>query len=222
MVITAQIIAAGTGASASISANWVAPLQRACDTFNVRTGSAVAALLCNIGVESGGLTTFVENLNYSAQRLAEVWPSRFAVDPKAKPVAPNFLARTLDRKPEAIANSVYAGRIGNGVTASGDGWKYRGQGPIQITGKSNFLACGASIGVDLENHPELLQQPGPGALSAAWFFSSKGCVSVADLGDIAEVIKRVNGALPNAANQGPLRLSRYAACLKLISASVPA
>jgi putative chitinase len=84
--------------------------------------------------ESQGFTRFVENLNYSAQAMANTWPNRYAVDPKAKVKVPNALALRLERKPEAIANNCYANRMGNGSEASGDGWRFRGSGALQMTG----------------------------------------------------------------------------------------
>lgn len=213
MKLTTSIIIAATGATSSIAGEWLVPLQTACDKFNIRTGSAVAALLANVGVESTGLTEFEENLSYSAQGLANTWPSRYALSDKT----PNDLAKRLARNPQAIANNVYASRLGNGSEESGDGWKFRGRGPIQITGKANYIACGSSIGVDLLSRPDQLTVIDAGALSAAWFFANKGCVSFADLGDIAEVIRRINGALPNTANQGALRLNRYRAAMNVIS-----
>ena len=88
--------------------------------------------------ESQNFTRFVENLNYSAQGLADTWPTRYAVDKKAKPKVPNALALKLQRKPEAIANNCYANRMGNGNEASGDGWRYRGSGLLQMTGADMF------------------------------------------------------------------------------------
>jgi putative chitinase len=100
--------------------------------------------------ESAGLTVFAENLNYStAERIAAVWPSRFNVS-SAKPYA---------RNPKALANKVYANRMGNGDEASGDGYRYRGQGSLQGTGKDMFRKIGAILGVDLVAHPELIQSP---------------------------------------------------------------
>lgn len=100
--------------------------------------------------ESNGLTVFVENLNYSTpERIASVWPSRFTVA-SAKPYA---------RNPKGLANKVYANRMGNGDEASGDGYRYRGQGSLQATGKDMFRKIGAILGVDLIARPELIQSP---------------------------------------------------------------
>src|SRR5690606_6779021 len=117
-------------------------------------------------------------LNYSAQGLAAIWPARFrGADGK-----PNARALALARKPEAIANAVYGGRLGNGPEASGDGWRYRGRGVIQTTGRANYRETGRALGVDLEGIPQLLEQPRYAALSAAWFWAEHGLNELADAG----------------------------------------
>jgi putative chitinase len=218
-IISISVLLAGTGAHAEVADGWLAPMQDACERFGISTPNSVAAFLANVGVESAGLTAFVENMNYSAIGLANTWPSRYADDHQSVPIRPNALAVSISRNPQKIANNVYADRLGNGDVASGDGWRYRGQGPIQITGKANFSACGAAIGIDLITSPELLQQPGAGALSAAWFFSSRGCIALAEVGDIAGVVRAINGADPCPANQGQLRISRYGDALAVLNAS---
>jgi putative chitinase len=109
-------------------AGWADPIKKGCLRFGIDTVREIAALLAQAGHESAGLTQLSENLNYSAQRLAEVWPTRFAADPKAAVKSPNTLALQLQRNPEAIANSVYANRMGNGSAASGDGWRTAASG----------------------------------------------------------------------------------------------
>ncbi|HHG5650489.1 TPA: glycoside hydrolase family 19 protein, partial [Pseudomonas aeruginosa] len=132
-----------------------------------------------------------ENLNYSAQGLAATWPSRYrSADGK-----PNALALNLARHPQAIANNTYALRNGNGDEASGDGWRYRGRGLLQITGRSNYRAAGAGLGQPLEAEPELLEQPEWAALSAAWWWSTRGLNELADQGEFATITRRINGGL---------------------------
>jgi putative chitinase len=218
MNLTPEIIAAGTGCRSSLATVWCAPLQLACTRFGILTREAIAAFLANIGVESEELTVLVENLNYSAQELANTWPQRFATVAKAVRYTPNALALSLAYKPQQIANYVYANRMGNGDVTSGDGWKYRGQGPFQITGKQQMQWMGAVLGLDLVNHPELLQSPAPGALSAALFFSSRGCIIAAENNNFSQVVRLINGAAPDAANQGPLREARYKAALNALPA----
>ncbi|WP_134607351.1 glycoside hydrolase family 19 protein, partial [Pseudomonas aeruginosa] len=136
-------------------------------------------------------TRLVENLNYSAQGLAATWPSRYrGADGK-----PNALALNLARHPQAIANNTYASRNGNGDEASGDGWRYRGRGLLQITGRSNYRAVAAGLGQPLEAEPELLEQPEWAALSAAWWWSTHGLNELADRGEFAAITRRINGVL---------------------------
>lgn len=104
-------------------------------------------------------------------------------------------ARAFARQPERIATRVYGGRLGNGPEASGHGWRYRGRGPIQLTGKSNYRACGTGIGLDLVNQPELLETPEVGCLAAAWFWATKGLNELADAGEFRAMTQRINGGL---------------------------
>ena len=132
--------------------------------------------------ESAGLTQLRENLDYSAKRMTQVWPSRFPTIESARPYANN---------PEALANFVYGGRMGN--TQPGDGWKFAGRGPIQLTGRANYEFVGDLVGQDLVIMPELMEQPRY-ALEAtiAWW---EDRIPDSMLGDPARVTKRVNGGL---------------------------
>lgn len=140
--------------------------------------------------ETGGWSRFVENLNYSAQGLAKTWPNRYAVDPKAAVKEPNALALKLEHKPEAIANNCYANRNGNGDEASGDGYKFRGRGCIQLTGKSNYKAFGDSITVDLTENPDPVATDYALA-SAAYFFKSHNLWTICDEGVTEDTCKKV-------------------------------
>jgi putative chitinase len=226
MTLTPPIIQVGCGAPAPLASAWLSPLQAACAQFNINTPMRVAAFLATIGVESGHLSTLVENLNYSADGLANTWPSRYSTGQKTVAIAtaaprwiPNAEANGLARDPEAIANNCYAGRNGNGDEASGDGWKYRGRGPIQQTGRANYAACASGTGLDLVNHPELLEQPADGALAAAWFWSSNGLNTIADTGNFLAASRKVN--LGNANSQAtplgwPERQALYTAVRKVL------
>jgi putative chitinase len=174
----------------------------------------MAAFIANIGVESDGLTALVENLNYSAEGLARTWPNRYAVDPGAKAPVPNAKALAIARNPTKIANATYADRMGNGPESSGDGWKYRGRGLMQITGKSNYAALSRSIGIDLVANPDRLCEPEVAAISAAWFFAANGCIDLAERHSFDSVVRVINGKAPSKSNHGPLRTSRYLACAK--------
>lgn len=223
--LTTDILVAGCGAAATDAANWLDAIQAAIDAQGISdSASNTAAFLANVGVESRGLTTLVENLNYSAQRLAQVWPNRYAVNPMSDNKVPNDTAvRIAKSGPQAIANNVYANRLGNGDENSGDGWKYRGQGLIELTGRTNILAFFARADLPLNTDPSELQTVQLGAASAVDFWINSGANDFGVQGDIDSTILKVNGAPPNPANQGPLRQSRYAAALPLCTAAnIPA
>lgn len=142
--------------------------------------------------ESGHLERLEENLNYSAKRMVEVWPQRFKTLEDAEPFAHN---------PQALANKVYGGRMGN--VRPNDGWAYRGSGPIQVTGYDNFAALERLTGLPLTADPGLLRRPGIEALRVciAWW---EGNVPDGILGDIAHVTKRVNGGTAGLAQRKDL------------------
>lgn len=144
----------------------------------IDTPRRMAAFLANVAHESGGGRVLAENLSYSADRLRAVWPARFPNAASAEAVA---------RKPEAIANAVYGKRMGN--TAPGDGWRYRGRGLIQITGRANYEALGYA------DDPAWLETREGAAVSACRYWSVNGLNTTADTGDIEAVRRRVNGGL---------------------------
>lgn len=168
---------------------FVPALNEAMTRFKIDSTVRAAAFLAQVGHESGGLTRLVENLNYNAAGLAATWPSRFRA-PDGKPSA---LAEQIARKPEAIANAVYGGRMGNGSPASGDGWRYRGRGLIQLTGRANYTEAGKALGVDLAAKPELLESALWACLTAAWFWASHGLNELADAGRFDDITQRING-----------------------------
>ncbi len=177
-------IGLAAGMSATMAALWFPYILEAADRFAINTPRRLAMFLAQCSHESRGFTRLSENLNYSAEGLRSTWPKRFDAETAAE----------YARQPERIANKVYANRYGNGDEASGDGWKYRGQGPIQVTFKDNHRACGEAIGYDLVAHPELLAtDPRAGALSAGWFWSRNNLNALADAGDVEGVTRRING-----------------------------
>ena len=180
---------------------FVPALNVAMNKFAIVTRLRIAAFIAQVGHESGQLTRLVENLNYSAEGLMKTWPSRFDL----------VRATAAARKPEQIANIVYAGRMGN--TEPGDGWKYRGRGLFQVTGKTNYAACGDALGLDLLNRPELLEQTQYAALSAAWFWSVNGLNTLADAGDLTKITRRINGGLNGQADRQAL----YDKALKVLA-----
>jgi putative chitinase len=161
---------------------WIDAINLTFETFGIETPEQQASFLGQCGHESNGFTALTENLNYKAESLCKVWPKRFPSLEAAMP---------YNRNPEAIANHVYANRMGNGDEISGDGWSYRGRGLIQLTGRDNYRACGEAIGVDLESDPDLVSTPQYAALSAGWFWSTHHLNNIAS--DIVAVTKKING-----------------------------
>ena len=200
MPITSQQllkILPNAGQSAGV---FVPVLNTAMSRYQIVGAKRIAAFVAQVGHESGQLTRLVENLNYSADALRKTWPSRFNAE----------LASTAARKPEQIANIAYGNRMGN--TEQGDGWKYRGRGLIQITGKNNYRDCGEALGLDLINHPELLEKPQHACMSAAWFWASRGLNTLADAGSFSKITSRINGGQNGAAGRQAL----YAKALKVL------
>jgi putative chitinase len=155
--------------------------------FEINTPLRLAHFLAQCGHESGQFRVVNENLNYGAKGLLGIFKKYFPTEVKAK---------EYERKPEKIANLVYASRMGNGPESSGDGYKYRGRGYIQLTGKDNYTAFGKAIGESIPANPDLVATQYP-LLSAAWFFNKNGLHKLADKGATPEVVtmvtKRVNG-----------------------------
>jgi putative chitinase len=213
-----HIVAAGV--KQATAQKWVDAVAAACQEFNINTPQRIAGFLSQCAHESGGFERLQENLNYSADGMAGIWPRRFAVlGPDGKPVKkdgknqPNKFALALHRKPEMIANVVYSSRMGNGPTESGEGWKYRGRGLKQLTGKDNHRACSAGLGVDLVENPDLLLEPVYAARSAAWFWATNKCNNFADAGDIEGLTKKINGGLIGIED----RKKRYASAMRSLS-----
>jgi putative chitinase len=142
--------------------------------------------LAQIAHETGGLTRSVENLNYSAQRMVEIWPTRFPTIESAKPYVGD---------PEKLANKVYANRMGNGPPESGDGYRYRGRGYIQITGKDGYRQTGIHAGVDLLGKPERAIETDTALRVACGFWKWKDLNPLCDARKFEEVTRRINGAL---------------------------
>ncbi|HMG35355.1 MAG TPA: glycoside hydrolase family 19 protein [Blastocatellia bacterium] len=166
---------------------WVDSLNQAMEKFEINTSARAAAFLAQLAHESGQLNRLVENLNYSAERLMQVWPKRFpSMD----------VAKRYERNPEKLANFVYASRLGNGDETSGDGWKYRGRGLIQVTGRSNYEAGAKALELPIDENPDLLTTSDPAAESAAHFWQSRGLNEIADAqtdASFVTITKRING-----------------------------
>lgn len=165
MNLTPQIVSAGCGAPVARATTWLAPIQAACDKYEIDTPLRIAAFLAQIGVESGRLVF-----------TSELW-------------GPTLAQQEYD-PPSAKAK-------GLGNTDAGDGFKYRGRGLIQITGKANYAICGLALNLPLVDHPELLQQPDNAALSAAWFWHNANLNQWADAGNFLAASRAINLGNPN-------------------------
>ena len=157
------------------------------DKFQINTPLRLAHFLAQCGHESGGFKLTNENLNYSADGLKKIFPKYFAQA---------GLAESYARQPEKIASRVYGGRMGNGDEASKEGFKFRGRGYIQLTGKSNYTEFDKFVDDDILGNPDLVATKYP-LLSAAWFFHKNGLNTISDKGaddaTVTSVTKRVNG-----------------------------
>ena len=158
--------------------------------------------MAQVGHESGGLRFTVENLNYRADALTRVWPSRF----------PLGIAESYAMQPERIANRAYCDRMGNGNEASGDGWKYRGRGLIQLTGADNYADFSLSADNEALSDPDSVAEPELAALSAGWFWSRNGLNALADAKDIVGMTRRINGGT-NGLDDRQMRYSRLISVL---------
>ncbi|EDL8448564.1 glycoside hydrolase family 19 protein [Salmonella enterica] len=198
-----------SGINEQLAARWFPHITTAMNEFGITKPDDQAMFIAQVGHESGGFTRLQENFNYSVNGL-----SGFIRAGRITPDQANALGRKtyekslpLERQ-RAIANLVYSKRMGN--NGPGDGWNYRGRGLIQITGLNNYRDCGNGLKVDLVAQPELLAQDEYAARSAAWFFSSKGCMKYT--GDLVRVTQIINGGQ----NGIDDRRTRYAAARKVL------
>ena len=173
------------GVSQANADKWAAPLALAMERYAIDNPARVAMFVAQIGHESGDLTITAENMNYSAERLLEIFPRHFTAEEAKK------YARVRD----AIGNRAYANRMGNGPESSGDGYRYRGRGLMQMTGRNDYRDCGLALDLDLLACPELLDEPETAALSAGWEWDRSKINPVADLGDIEKATRIINGGL---------------------------
>lgn len=163
---------------------WYEALTMILPDYEINTTQRLAAFLAQCAHESGSFRLLKENLNYSADGLMKVFPKYF---PDEK------LANAYAKRPELIANKIYANRMGNGSEASGDGFKYCGRGLIQLTGKYNYEKFAESIDTPVEEIPEYLATFEGAVQSACWFWETNNLNSLADSGDIKAMTKKING-----------------------------
>jgi len=167
-----------------IGADWVDPLNETFERFGIFTHNQQAMFIGQCSHECGNFRLLEENLNYKAITLMKLWPKRFPTLEKANEFSGN---------PKKIANSVYSLRMGNRDENSGDGFRFRGRGIIQLTGHSSYFHCGKALGVDFVANPDLVSSPKYAALSGGWFWSTHNLNSPADALDYTKVTKIING-----------------------------
>ena len=163
---------------------FVEGLQDACDRFEINTPSRLACFLAQVAHESGGFNAVKENLNYGAQGLVNTFKKYFPTLEAAHP---------YERNPETIANRVYANRMGNGDEHSGDGFKHRGRGLIQLTGHDNYASFAADMGMTIDEAIDYLETYEGAAMSAAWFWWKNNLNTWADQEDMLTLTKKING-----------------------------
>ena len=166
---------------------WHKALSQLLPDYEINTPQRIAAFMAQCAHESGGFLFLSENLNYKPATLRKIFPKYFPNDA----IANEYCSRP--NKAEAIANRVYANRMGNGPEESGDGYRYRGRGLIQVTGKQNYTWFAASLEITPEEAADYMQTFEGAAQSACWFWESNNLNQWADKGDIVTLTKRING-----------------------------
>lgn len=167
------------------SDQWYALLSEILPRYDINTALRAAGFISQASHESAAFTRLSENLNYSAEGLNKTFPKYF--------VSAGRDASTYARNPEKIANIVYANRMGNGDTASGDGWKFRGRGVFQLTGHDNYVAFGSTVHLTAAETVDYLQTNRGALESACWFWKTNNINSSADAQDIVAMTKHING-----------------------------
>lgn len=167
-----------------IGPQWVDALNSTFERWNISTPVQQAAFIGQCGHECANFRILEENLNYRAETLMRIWPKRFPT---------REIADQYARNPRKIANMVYANRMGNRDEASGDGYRFRGRGCIQLTGHANYFHAGKALGVDFVKEPDLVATPQYAALTAGWFWSTHDCGRFAEARDWKGLTRRING-----------------------------
>ena len=166
---------------------WHNALSQLLPDYEINTAERIAAFIAQCSHESAGFTALKENLNYKAATLRKIFPKYFPDDATAAHYA------SLPDKQQAIANKVYASRMGNGPEESGDGYRFCGRGLIQLTGRDNYSWFAASLSISVEEASEYLQTFEGAAQSACWFWETNSLNRWADAGDILTLTKKING-----------------------------
>ena len=169
-----------------IGAEWEDPLNETFARFGISGPVLQAAFIGQAGHECANFKILEENLNYRAATLMRLWPKRFPTLEIANAYAGN---------PKKIANMVYASRMGNRDESSGDGYRFRGRGCIQLTGSTNYFNAGKALGMDFWADPDLVATPKYAALTAGWFWSTHKCNEAAQAQDWTKLTKIINGGV---------------------------
>jgi putative chitinase len=167
-----------------IGPQWVDALNETFNRFHIDTPRQQAAFIGQCGHECGNFRILEENLNYKAATLMKLWAKRFPSLEIASQYAGN---------PKKIANMVYASRMGNRDEQSGDGYRFRGRGCIQLTGSANYFHAGQALGIDFMSDPDQVATPKFAALTAGWFWSTHNCNALAEAADWTGLTKKING-----------------------------
>ncbi len=167
-----------------IGEQWVDALNETFQRFNILTPLQQASFIGQCGHECGNFKTLEENLNYKAETLMKLWKTRF---PTIE------IANEYARNPKKIANKVYASRMGNRDESSGDGYRFRGRGCIQLTGHANYFHAGQACGEDFVMNPDLVATPKYAAMTAGWFWDTHKLNKFADIRDFTMMTKKING-----------------------------
>ena len=184
MTITAaQLIAAGVQPTQAKA--FADPLSAACALFDISTPVRIAGFVSQCVHESAGFTRLEENLFYTTpERICAMWPNR---------VTSLADAATLCRNPRALANRVYANRMGNGTPDTWDGWRFRGRGLFQLTGRKNYKDAAEALGRPYLTNPDLVAEPSDACLTAAWFWSCNKLNDLADASNVTAITRLING-----------------------------
>ena len=169
-----------------IGIEWVPALNDTFAKFQIATVRQQASFIGQCSHECGNFKILEENLNYRAATLMKLWPKRFPTQE---------IANSYEKNPKKIANMVYSSRMGNRDEASGDGYRFRGRGCIQLTGHSNYFHAGKACGVDFVMNPDLVGTPQYAAMTAGWFWSTHNCNPLAENQDWIALTKKINGGV---------------------------
>jgi len=183
VITVAKLVASGIAPTQARM--FAEPMSRACERFHINTADRIAAFIGQCRIESANFTRLEESLFYTTPaRIRAVFPSRVRSDAQAA---------TLVRSPEKLANTVYAGRLGNGDQDSGDGWRFIGRGLIHLTGRTNYTSAAAALHRPYITQSTLVGMPEDACLTAAWFWHRNGLNAMADNRAWEQITRAVNG-----------------------------